>query len=87
METTGVTDPIEAIIVKYSRHPSIQRIKANVGKSTFCFNNVQLSDIEEELGKLDSPRKGANQTVYLQNFLKNIIQSVVSHYLIYLKLV
>ena len=56
METTGVTDPIEAIILKYSRHPSIQMITANVGKSTFRFNNVQLSDIEQELGKLDSTK-------------------------------
>ena len=56
METTGVTDPIEAIILKYSRHPSIQMITANVGKSTFRFNNVQLSDIEQELGKFDSTK-------------------------------
>ena len=69
METTGVTDPIEAIILKYSRHPSIQMITANVGKSTFRFNNVQLSDIEQELGKLDST-EGCKSNSMPAKFLK-----------------
>ena len=86
METTGVADPVEAISLKYSRHPSIQRKKLMSANPLFVSTMCNCLILKKNLGNLIA-RKGANQTVYLQNFLKNIMQSVVSHYLIYLKLV
>ena len=49
-----MNDPINTIIVKYSNHPSINNINKNINRSNLYYTEVQLIDIEEELGSLDS---------------------------------
>ena len=36
-------DPIDAIILKYSNHPSIRNIKGKVGELNFSFNEIDAS--------------------------------------------
>lgn len=55
-DSTGVTDPIEAIVLRYASHPSIISIKTNVSGSNFTFNEVQLKDIKEQFINLDGSK-------------------------------
>ena len=57
-----VSDPIDIIIQKFSRHPSITTIKENVNQTaSFTFQNVNEAQIEKEICKLGSKKvPGAN---------------------------
>ena len=58
MESTTVlsslTDSIDGIIQKYSNHPSITNINQNVFGTNFSFHETAMSDVENELRKLDT---------------------------------
>ena len=58
MESTTVlsslTDSIDGIIQKYSNHPSIININQNVFGTNFSFHETTMSDVENELRKLDT---------------------------------
>ena len=52
-----VTDPIDIIIHKFSRHPSITKIKENVNQTEFfTFQNVNESQREKEICELCSKK-------------------------------
>ena len=53
--TLSVNDPIDAIIMKFSNHPSIISINRNVDRGRFSFGEIYIADIEDEL-------KGLNET-------------------------
>ena len=49
IDSVNIRDPTEAIITKYSNHPSILKINKTVTKGTF---NFQSTDIEESRNKI-----------------------------------
>lgn len=56
IDAPDISDPIEAIILKYSKHPSILNIKENVTKASFSFMKIDEACIEEELKALDATK-------------------------------
>ena len=50
--TASSGDPIDAIILKYSNHPSIKNITSNVENCNFSFNPINLNDMKAELKAL-----------------------------------
>ena len=52
-----VLDPVDKAVFKYNNNPSISTIKNPLGATTpFLFNEVSLSDIEEELSNLNTKK-------------------------------
>ena len=55
--TDGANDPIDVALTKYSKHPSIKRIKDEVQiENRFEFTSVSLQDVMEQLRKLNSKK-------------------------------
>ena len=59
----------EAIVKKYSNHPSVCRIKKHVKCSKFSFFEVQLNDVQAELKGLN-PRKACKSDSIPAKLLK-----------------
>ena len=52
--TNNANDVLDKAVFKYENHPSILAIKNSLGATTPCFfNQVSLSDIEEELSNFN----------------------------------
>ena len=76
-----ILDPIEAIIRKYSIHPSVLNINITIRKSTFNFKLCNLEDIQNEILNLKPDvSKGSllsnlfKVNIYIcRDFLLNII--------------
>ena len=76
-------DPIEAIIRKYSIHPSVLNINIAIRKSTFNFKLCRLEDIQNEILNLkpnvSCPKGSLSSNLFKDNmdicseFLLNII--------------
>jgi hypothetical protein len=56
VDTPIVCDPIEAIILKYSNHPTILNINVNVEKGSFLFMQTDMTSIEDELKTLNEKK-------------------------------
>ena len=53
-DTTNINDPIDAIILKYSNHPSILKIKQVIKKGKFSFAITDLAAIDKEFNDIDT---------------------------------
>ena len=62
-ECVNTDDPIEEIISKYSKHPSIKRINQNIVKGNFSFKPVSVVDIENEVRTLDSNKASMSSSI------------------------
>ena len=62
-DTTDISDPIEAIVARYSNHPSIISIKNSIKKSSFSFTEVELNDMKKELDSLDSKKACVSNSI------------------------
>ena len=52
-----VLDPVDKAVFKHKNHPRILTIKNLLGaRTTFLFNEVSLSDIEEELSSRNTKK-------------------------------
>ena len=70
-ESNENSDPIDHILKTYRFHPSVLKIKGKVPQSKrFFFHNVTLSDIENELQKLNTKKSST-----LNNIPTNILKS------------
>ena len=78
-QTVDTYDPINTIILRFSKHPSILSIRCAVNASCFTFNEVGLAELQAEINKLDR-RNLVCQMAYLQNYLKIIATSAISQY-------
>ena len=57
--TENMTDPVMIALKKFENHPSIVNIKEKVSmKSKFTFSKVGISDIELEIGNLNTKKVG-----------------------------
>ena len=76
-------DPIDSIIKKFQFHPSILKIKEKVKPVIFKFSEVELGEIEKQIGKLN-PRKATTSNNIPTKLLKenSDICSTVLHKLI-----
>ena len=76
-------DPIDSIIKKFQFHSSILKIKEKVKPVIFKFSEVELGEVENEIGKLN-PRKATTSNNILTKLLKenSDICSTVLHKLI-----
>ena len=68
VDTTDVSDSLNAILGKYSRHPSILMIQQLVVNIPFSFCEVNLVDIEREINMLDVKRSNPGKTITAKNF-------------------
>ena len=68
VDTANVTDSLDAILGKYSKHPSILMIQQFVVKVPFSFCEINLVDIEREINKLDVKRSNPSKTITAKNF-------------------
>ena len=57
------SDPMDAILRKYSNHPSILNILRVVGKSSFSFHEICLADIVLEINQLDVTRSNPRNAI------------------------
>ena len=48
IDSINIRDPIEAIIKKYSNHPSILKINKTVTKGTFNFQSTDIKEIRNK---------------------------------------
>ena len=55
-DTSNVNEPIDNIIVKFSNHPSIININNNIEKSSFCFTEILVKDVDTIINDLDSKK-------------------------------
>ena len=62
-------DPIDAIISKYSNHPSIKNLTSNVENCNFSFNPINLNDMKTELNALNV-QKASNSSSIPPKLLK-----------------
>ena len=59
-----VLDTVDKAVFKYGNSPSILTIKRSLGATTsFLFNEVSLSDIEEELSNLNTKKSSAFKNI------------------------
>ena len=71
-DTTDISDPIVAILAKYSSHPSIMKIKSYNIKSSFPFTEVELAAMEEEPMGLDSNKSCISDSIPTKLLKENI---------------
>ena len=62
-DTTDISDPIEAIIVKYANHPSVTKIIEKCQGFEFSFNLASLKDIEFEINALNSKKSCMSDSI------------------------
>ena len=74
------SDPMDAILRKYSNHPSILNILRVVEKSSFSFHEISLADIVLEINQLDVTRSNPRNTISAKQFKDYIdICGIVLH--------
>ena len=71
---TGVSDPIERAIIKYSKHPSIRKIRSSVQKHDefFKFQAISLEQMNTEIERL-CPTKATTFRDILANMLLQMV--------------
>ena len=55
-DASGIDDPIDIALKKYEIHPSVLKINETISSSTFSLTEVFLTDIEDEINKLDTKK-------------------------------
>ena len=63
IQNVSVTDPVQSAILKYSNHPSINKINENVKKCAFSFKNINLQNIEDEIKNLQQKKANISDSV------------------------
>ena len=79
-DCSEIEDPIDAIIAKFSNHPSIKNIKQHVKiTSSFKFRKAQLSEIEDEIDKLNPKKSNPSNSVKAKDIqtYKDICKTVL----------
>ena len=51
------------ILEKYKQHPSIQKIRENVTNRAFSFNNVRISEIEDNIKNIDIKKASSDDDI------------------------
>ena len=62
-QTVDTYDPINTIIVKFSKHPSILSIRCAVNAPCFTFNEVGLAELQAEINKLDATKSSLSDGI------------------------
>ena len=65
-------DPIDSILLKFSKHPSILMIKAIELKSTFSFNESSLTEIQSEINALNTKKSNPANSVSAKHLKEHI---------------
>ena len=68
----NLNDPIDSILLKYSKHPSILMIKAIELKSTFSFNESSLTEIQSEINALNTKKSNPANSVPVKHLKEHI---------------
>ena len=69
-KTDQISDPIEKALCKFKNHPSILKIKENVGEAKFNFSEVSKEQIMKEIKNLN-PRKATTSNSIPTSNLKD----------------
>ena len=77
VDNTNIDDPIDAIILKYSNHPSILKSNHTIGTLHFSFHNVELIDVLTEINMLRSTTSSITYPLFFSNSLEIL---VANHY-------
>ena len=67
-----MNDPIDSILLKFSKHPSILMIKAIKLKSTFPFNESSLTEIQSEINALNTKKSNPANSVSAKHLKDHI---------------
>ena len=78
-DTSSIEDPIDKIITKFAKHPSILRINNNVQKGTFIFQIADFDEVHTEISKLKTKVACASNSISSSLLKENI--EVCSEYL------
>ena len=62
-DTVNISDPIDAILIIFQNHPSIEMIKEKMDQSTFSFNTISLADIVKEVNVLNTNKSNPQNSV------------------------
>ena len=68
----NLTDPIDSILLKFSKHPSILMIKVIELKSTFSFNESSLTEIQSEINALNTKKSNPANCVSAKHLKEHI---------------
>ena len=69
----NLNDPIDSILLKFSKHPSILMIKAIELKSTFSFNENSLIEIQSEINALNTKKSNPANSVFAKHLKDTLI--------------
>ena len=72
-DTSGINDPIQAIIRKYENHPSILNINERIEYDSikFSFNNIEFSDIMLQIKHLNPKKANSFQGIPAKLLIDN----------------
>ena len=69
--TTGLTDPVDRVIMKFQSHPSILQILEDVCSISFSFKTISLYNLENVIRHLNHKKAGIHNDIPAQNFIQN----------------
>ena len=81
-DSSSIVDPIDNIILRYSKHPSIARINTYIARSNFSFSEIRIEDIETELTVLNSKKASKSDSIpakYLQDYSSSCSEPLTNH--------
>ena len=72
-DTSGINDPIQAVIRKYENHPSILKINERIGNGStkFSFNKIEFSEIMLEINNLNPKKANSFQGIPVKLLIDN----------------
>ena len=78
----GISDPINAIIMKYSKHPSIIKINECIEMSGFMFKCCNISEIQNEISNLKNNTAAPSGSVSAPPFkrIQGYLRRVLTEY-------
>ena len=82
VDNTNIDDPIDAIILEYSNHPSILKINYTIGTLHFSFHKVESIDVLTEINMLSSTTSSIHMA-YPLLFSNSLDILVANHYYLY----
>ena len=68
----NLNDPIDSILLKFSKHPGISMIKAIELKSTFSFSESSLTEIQSEINALNTKKSNPANSVSAKHLKEHI---------------
>ena len=72
----NLNDPIDSILLKFSKYPSILMIKAIELKSTFSINESSLTEIQSEINALNTKKSNPANSVSAKHLKDTLIFAV-----------